>query len=41
MVEPAAPALFVAFGTLSERGHITVPGHDPNPGIAPVPEHAS
>jgi hypothetical protein len=29
MVEPAEPARLIAFGTLSERGHITVPGHSP------------
>ena len=29
MVEPAAPALLVAVGTLGERGHITIPGHNP------------
>ena len=29
MVEPAEPALLIAVGTLSERGHITVPGHAP------------
>ena len=37
MVEPAEPALVVAVGTLSERGHITVGGHTPILGIRPVP----
>ena len=29
VVEPATPALLIAFGTLGERGHITIPGHTP------------